>query len=223
MVLQSKIPASVRGEIVKAASMVAKGNITSGRITKNLDLMKPGDIIGFSGNSLLSAAINLATYGLPFWGISHVGIIGNQGFRKVLFESTMQSDLRCLVQGRVTSGVQAHSIPAAIEEYDGKVWYYPLVRELTEVRRALMNSFLMEHIGTNYDAVGAFRSAGRGFSWIESMFRDEDLSSLFCSEYCAAAHFRAGIQAGSASKWNPNKFVRHERRRGILGHPWRIK
>ena len=40
---------------------------------------KAGDIIGFSGDSWLSVGINLATYGIPFWSLSHVGILGDGG------------------------------------------------------------------------------------------------------------------------------------------------
>ena len=38
-------------------------------------MRKPGDLIGFSGDSPVSDAINLGTFGLPRWGISHVGIM----------------------------------------------------------------------------------------------------------------------------------------------------
>ena len=41
------------------------------------DEIKAGDIIGFSGDSWISALVNVATYGIPFWGLSHVGILGH--------------------------------------------------------------------------------------------------------------------------------------------------
>ena len=41
------------------------------------EAIKAGDIVGFSGPSWISAGINIATYGIPLWGISHVGIMAN--------------------------------------------------------------------------------------------------------------------------------------------------
>jgi len=38
--------------------------------------VRPGDLIGFSGESFISDFINVVTYGVPRWGISHVGIMG---------------------------------------------------------------------------------------------------------------------------------------------------
>ena len=43
------------------------------------DEIKAGDIIGFSGDSWISTLVNIATYGIPFWGLSHVGIMGRRG------------------------------------------------------------------------------------------------------------------------------------------------
>ena len=41
-----------------------------------VDLVQPGDILGFSGRGLISDMINVFTYGLPRWSLTHVGIIG---------------------------------------------------------------------------------------------------------------------------------------------------
>ena len=49
--------------------------------------MKAGDILAFSGHSLTSAFINVVSYGIPFWSVSHVGIIGEHEGRLLLFES----------------------------------------------------------------------------------------------------------------------------------------
>lgn len=37
---------------------------------------QPGDFLGFSERSLRGIIVNLATWGIPFVGLSHVGIIG---------------------------------------------------------------------------------------------------------------------------------------------------
>lgn len=187
-------------------------------------LVRPGDIIGFSGDSWLSAGINLATYGIPFWGLSHVGIVGKFKGLHVIFESTSLSDMPCMVQEKKTSGTQAHSAWGCISAYRGKVWHYPLWRPLSNVESLGLTAFLLEYIGTNYDFIGAFRAGGKIWSWLESKLRQEDLTSLFCSELCVAAHRHVRIfKVNSASHWNPNRFVREERQRGILMKPRRIK
>ena len=185
---------------------------------------KTGDIVGFSGDCWLSAGINLATYGIPFFSLSHVGIVGEHRGELLLFESTEQNSLPCVIQGKPVSGAQAHRLDKCIEAYGGKAWLYPLYRPLYAYERKRLYTFLHKYIGMDYDAIGAFRSAGVGWSWLESRLRREDLSSLFCSELCAAAHANIGIfRTDHVSRWNPNRLVRTERRQGILLKPWRLK
>lgn len=185
---------------------------------------KHGDIIGFSGRSLCSTIINIGTYGVPLLGISHVGIIGSYDKRLVMFESMMNTDMKCLVQGKMVQGTQAHDIEESIRKYRGKVWHYPLYRFLPPQKRNQLNGFLLEHIGTDYDSIGAIRAGGVLFSWFESKIRRQDLSKIFCSEYCAAAHQRIEVLGTNhASKWNPNRLVRVERRLGVLRQPVRLK
>jgi len=64
--------------------------------------IKAGDIIGFSGDSWISTLVNIATYGIPFWGLSHVGIMGRaDDGRLMLFESTQLDGLPCEITGEV--------------------------------------------------------------------------------------------------------------------------
>lgn len=188
-------------------------------------VLKPGDIIGFSGECLASDFINVVTYGIPRWSISHVGIMGEASDgRLLLFESTTVDGLPCEITGKHFSGTQAHQLEAVSESYPGKVWHYPLYRSLYENERQRLTQFLMETIHTPYDEMGAFRSGGVGLSWIESLFREQDLTKIFCSEWCVAAHTAIGIfRTDNVSRWNPNRFVRTERRQGILLKPRRMK
>ncbi len=187
--------------------------------------IKPGDIIGFSGDSLYSDLINIATYGLPRWGISHVGIMGEASDgRLLLFESTEHDNLPCEITGVPFFGTQAHHLDVIKERYQGKLWHYPLYRSLYENEKQRLTQFLMNTIHTPYDEMGAFRSGGEGLSWIESLFREQDLSKIFCSEWCCAAHTAIGIfRTDNVSRWNPNRFVRTERRQGTLLKPRRLK
>jgi hypothetical protein len=188
--------------------------------------VKAGDIIGFSGRSWVSAAINIATYGIPLWGISHVGILANCPDGKLrLFESTtLDGDIPCEITGKPICGTQAHALDFILGHYDGKAYHYPLYRPLYPNEDERLTEFLIDTIGVPYDMLGAFRSAGVGLSWIESLFREQDLTSIFCSEMVAAAYATVGLFAtDNVSRWNPNRLVRRLRRAGILLRPRRLK
>ena len=185
---------------------------------------KAGDILGFSGHALLSAWINLMTYGIPFWGLSHCGIIAEHQGQLVLFESCAETPDPCIVQEKLVSGSQAHDIDRAVASYPGKVWHYPLYRKLYDFESKRLSKFLRGSLGMPYDTIGAFRATGVGFSTLESMLRPADLSSLFCSEWCCAAHSDIGVfPTDHSGRYSPNRFVRTERRHGILLKPTRLK
>lgn len=186
--------------------------------------LSPGDIIGFSGDAIVSLAINVLTYGMPLWSISHVGIIGEHEDKLLCFESKTTDHTPCEVTGKCIRGSQAHSLDHLIKTYRGKMWHYPLYRKLFNHERYRLYKFLHATIGLSYDNIGAFRAGGLGFSWFESQLREADLHSLFCSEWCAAAHAEIGLFAtDNVSRWSPNLLCRTERRMGILKKPRRIK
>jgi len=188
--------------------------------------IKAGDVVGFSGYNWISAAVNIATYGIPFFALSHVGLIANCPDGKLrLFESTTLDDnIPCEITGKSICGTQAHALDFIVQRYCGKVWHYPLYRSLYPQEDERLTEFLMETIGTPYDAMGAFRSAGVGLSRIESLFREQDLTSIFCSEWVAAAYTTVGLFAtDNVSRWSPNRLVRRLRRAEILLKPRRLK
>jgi hypothetical protein len=188
--------------------------------------IKAGDIIGYSGRGWISAAVNIGTYGIPLLGLSHVGIMGHApDGRLLVFESTsLDGDVPCAITGKPIVGTQAHPLDEMLKRYNGKAWHYPLYRPLYENEDRRLTDFLMDTIGTPYDAMGAFRSAGVGLSWIESLFRPSDLRTIFCSEWCAAAYAMIGIHAtDNVSRWNPNRLCRHLRWHRILCKPKRLK
>ena len=185
---------------------------------------RPGDLIGFSGSAWTSAFIQLVTYGIPGWSLSHVAIIGEHDSKNLLFESDENPKLPCAIRGTIAKGVQAHSIQEKIASYPGKVWHYSLSRELYSFEQARLNGFLLSKIGDGYDKIGAIRAGGLGFSWVESCFHEENLNSLFCSEYCAAAHREIGLfPTDNVGRWSPNRLCRKERRMGLLLKPRRLK
>jgi hypothetical protein len=190
----------------------------------DLPQVKCGDLFGFSGHNLISATINLATYGVPYWSLSHVAIVGPWQGRPVLFESTTLDDLPDLMTGKRVEGVQAHDIDARIKSYAGRVWHYPLTRPLFSHEYLRLQAFLYAQAGKKYDEVGAFRAGGLGWSALENLLHPAAKNALFCSEYCAAAHNQIGIfPTAYAARWSPNHLKRAERRMGLLTRPTRRK
>ena len=189
------------------------------------DAIKAGDIIGFSGDNWISALVNVATYGIPFWSLSHCGIMAHAADgRLMLFESTQLDDLPCEITGEVFHGTQAHELEHVVRVYKGKVWHYPLFRSLYRAEDERLTEFLMGTLHTPYDQMGAMRSAGVGLSWVESLLHHDNLNSIFCSEWCCAAHTYIGVfRTDNVSRWNPNRFVRTERRIHVLRNPVRLK
>ncbi len=190
--------------------------------------IKSGDIVGFSGNHPLSLLINVLSYGVPFWGISHMGIVARDslspGGRRLLWESTTLGEEKCEIRDEVFAGTQAHGLFDTIANYDGKVYHYPLHRRLYAHEKERLTAFLTGTVGTPYDQIGAIRSGGFGYSIMESLFRKQNLASIFCSEWCAAALSTVGVfQTANASRWNPNRLIRKLRWSGILRPARRIK
>jgi hypothetical protein len=186
--------------------------------------IKTGDVISFSGFGRQSVFINLVTFGIPYWFASHVGIIGEYEGEQLLFESTTLSNIPCVVQDKPFKGVQAVRLADRVRTYKGRVYHYPIYRPLFGFESERLNTFLLEKVGTPYDMCGGMRSATHGVSWLESRFKGEDLNFIFCSELVAAAHARIGLlQTTSASRWNPNRLIRYERRTGILRRSRRLR
>ena len=184
-------------------------------------LFGPGDLIGFSGRGLVSDLINLATYGIPRYDLSHVAIVETP---ELLIESTTLDSEPCAIQHRCVRGVQAHEISRRVADYDGKVFHYPLSYPLNHYQKTMLLTYLNSLLGTSYDEIGALRAAGAGFSWVESRLHPANLHSIFCSELCAAAHREVGVfRTGNAARWSPNFLVRTERRQGILQSARRLK
>lgn len=184
-----------------------------------------GSIIGFSGClDPVANTINLFTGGLPGIGVHHVGIILNHDGEPWLYESTTNKNRpTCGITGKLTKGVQAHPL-AQIQELDeATIWHYPLRRALYEHEEKRLGHFLGSKIGLPYDMAGAIRSGGIVFGLAEMFLHPENLSSLFCSEFCAASLIDTGIMdSADASRWNPNKLTRFLRRSGKCSKPLRL-
>lgn len=189
--------------------------------SKQLIDLKPGDLIGFSGYNLESYLINLATYGLPAYGLSHLGIVSEWRNELLIFESTTGSATPCVIQQAYVQGTQAQRLASHVLHYRGAIWHYPLVKPLRWSEGKRLTQFLLKTIGRPYDTEGARRSGGKLLSYL---LRRESLEALFCSEWVAAAHRHIErFDTKVASQWSPNALIREERRRGILDDPIRCK
>lgn len=177
--------------------------------------VKAGDHVGFAGRCLESVAIQLGTYTIPFFGLSHVGLLAHDKNGELLFwESTDEG----------ACGVQAHPFAEVVEKYNGKVWLYPLYRPLYEYEGIRLTEFVEEYEGSPYDRIGAIRSGGLLLALIHGILRQQDLTSLFCSEFIAAADAYLGLfPTTNASRWNPRKLMSRLRRDGIVHKPVRLK
>ena len=184
----------------------------------------PGDTLGFSSWSRLGIGINLCTWGVPFWGLSHVaGIVRLPGeSRLVICESTTTCAEPCLLCGQRHDGVQFHYIPQRIREYRGLVWRYPLKRRMTLHESRRVGAWCMAQHGKGYDYLGAFGARETLAACL--LRKPEDLQSLFCSELWAAALREIGrLDTDNASAWSPNLLCRRLRRRGVVKKPQKIK
>jgi len=180
-----------------------------------LDSAHPGDVIGFSGHSLVSAGVNLCSFGVPLWSLSHVGIVSKcnspgRGLR--LFDSA------------AGFGVRSQPLRAGLELYDGKVWIYRLARPLYLHECARLCSHLDSMLGLPYDTAGALRAGGLLWAAAQGAFRGESLASLFCSEFVAEQLSYIGMfNTTNVSRWSPNHLMRTLRRLGVVHKPERVK
>ena len=175
---------------------------------------KSGDILAFSGRNFLSDIINIGTYGIPRWSVSHVGIVAGGHYT-------------CgdtLIYEALPKGVEVRNVNSIIKQYNGRVWVYPLYRNLYPHEVAVLCESLLSTVGIPYDKEGAGRSAGFLFASIQALFRGQDLSTFFCSELIANKLSEIGIHpVTNASKWNPNRLVRDLRKDKVVCKPIRLK
>lgn len=183
---------------------------------------KPGDVLAFGGNSLLSAAINICTFGLPRVSVSHVAIVVEHEGRLFAVQSLCYAPRECAILERQVVGVQAHYLEDALHD-GGRVYLYPLSRQLYLHERERLRKVAVGCLGRPYDTTGALRAGGWLLATIEGFFRGEDVKSLFCSEFVAHALQQTGVfSTPNASAWSPNSLLRRLRRAGTVAAPLRL-
>ena len=213
-----------------------QGNILAfySKVWYNMGMgFKDGDIIGFSGAHYTSDFINLATYGIPRYSLSHVGILArkNKRCKWLVFEANEDVPWQCAVTHRKHNGVQAHSLDLLLERYSGKMWLYRLNEKHLHKYIGWQGAFgislyhsLVNELGTPYDWMGAKRAGGFIHSALHALFHKQDTSSLFCSELVAMILAEYGIlDTNNVSMWSPNRLMRHLTWNGIYDKAVRLK
>ncbi len=193
--------------------------------------IEDGDIIGFSGSHYISDFINLVTYGIPRYSLSHVGILSRKNKRSkwLVFEANEDVPYPCAITKQKHDGVQAHSLDLLLERYPGKMWLYrlrgPAVCALDDAAHWLpLYQALLNELGTPYDWMGAKRAGGFFHSAIHALLHKQDTSSLFCSELVAMILAEYGVlDTNNVSKWSPNRLMRHLVRKHIYDKAVRLK
>ncbi len=172
----------------------------------------------------MADVINAGSYGIPRYGLSHIGIICEYEGIHYLFESTtLNGDRPCAIRGVPVSGVQAHTVEDFLQR-PGKIWHYPMRTRLYSHQSVRLRLELLELLGREYDLQGALRSGGCFLRILEKTFRIQDISTLFCSEMVAYVLTRIGIaHIINASGQSPNSLVRRTHRQAITGKRNRLK
>ena len=179
-----------------------------------LNSIEPGDIIGFSGRSFTSDAVNLLSFGLPRWGLSHVGICSHHDTRYELQ----------LYDSASGFGVRNQHLFQGIRKYGGRAWLYKLQRPLYTHELSRLAGHTQKDLGKEYDTAGALQAGGKLWAALQGVARGEDLTTFFCSEFVAEQLSYIGVfNTSNASRWNPNHLMRTLRRLGIVQPPVRIK
>ncbi|WP_020398094.1 hypothetical protein [Kordiimonas gwangyangensis] len=160
-------------------------------------LMKPGDVIAFSGKGHFSEIIKMVT----FSEVSHVGVVlqtqiasfaDGRYFNQIIEAATV----------RGFSGVNISRFSERMLEYQGAIWWLPIRKDLRtdeEAHKTFYN-FLFGHAEarTEYDLPQALKSAADKFDDLPfnmngPFYNKEDFARFFCSELVAAGLERAGI------------------------------
>lgn len=144
--------------------------------------MKPGDLVFFWGNDVVSKLIELTTF-----GPSHVGILTNYKGQLLLAESTTLCPHPCIAQNKCVSGVQLHPLADRVRDYPrGRVRLYPLVDDcqLTPAQTTRLEELVTSYLGTTYDYTNAALSATSFIKYLPGL-PYPDKQSLFCSALVA--------------------------------------
>lgn len=162
--------------------------------------LRPGDLIFFWGNDLVSKAIEIVTF-----GPSHVGIMTMYQGQFLLAEATTLCRHKCEAQAKQIRGFQFHRLPDRLTDYPkGQAYAYCLASDcqLTQAQTDQLEQLATGAIGTDYDYFNAGLSATRFLKYLNPY---PDRKSLFCSALVARFYQRLGLLNWSSPEiWSPS-------------------
>jgi len=148
--------------------------------------IQTGDIVLFSGKGFFSEQIRKRSGSK--W--SHVGIAMSlpEYDMKLIFESTIMSNVADIESGLETRGVQVGPLRERIRRYNGEVAIRHLEVERTYGMRMALKNFRNEVVGLPYekDTIELLKAMYDGWGGMNT----EDLTSIFCSELTAEGYQR---------------------------------
>jgi hypothetical protein len=195
------------------------------------------DIVACWGTDRVSRLISAGTsslLGRPRWSPSHVAILARLNpylpAKMAWFESTTLCPHECLLQQRVTSGMQVHWPEERIRDYcsqGGRVELYRLSPcwQLCTSEEKLLSRILTDHMvlrGVHYDMAGAILSGTRIMSRV-GLLPAAAKEHVFCSAvayFCGARFGRLPVNNPAA--WNPGRFLRYALWTGVWRHERRL-
>lgn len=170
-------------------------------------LMRPGDVIAYSGKAEISHIIKWVTRS----GVSHLSIVVQS---KLLYENmtTPADGFLNQVMEATGSGVHFSRLSDHMRFYDGEIWWLPLRADLrSKLDVQAMYDFLLHQEHKAYDVPQAIQAGLDRFEGPlgKLTHAQEDFSRFFCSELVAAALERGKIiDHLNASETTPADLVR---------------
>jgi hypothetical protein len=138
------------------------------------DQMRTGDLLQWSSNSLIGTAIRWRTKSEYSHSSLVIRLKEYEGLERRVF--TAES-----LEG---SGCGLKLLSRRIEEYDGKVWWFPLDPKYNSLRQAIGEA-AFERMGIPYDYESLIKQLIAKVS--------TEAHALFCSEYCYWTYGTAGL------------------------------
>lgn len=199
---------------------------------EELQKLRSGDVIAFSGRSRVSRIIRVGTCS-RYSHVAGVVMVTRETLvslwqakrldaripaetvrnwpdqRLVLFEATTLCTADCLLLGRPVRGVQAHDPATRIADYNGRVYRVPLRDDapFDTDREYAIASYFLTKVGHEYDDWSAVMSATHLLKWLVGS--RQQLNKFFCDELVADALKRVSLfPMGAADKNAPGKFLR---------------
>jgi len=167
--------------------------------------IKTGDLLQWHSHSLLGEMIRRKTRkDRPTHEILF-DIDVNHSTLAVRMTETSSGDLRVFTTEALEKGTVPAFLSVRLQQFDGKVWWYPLKDEW-EAARSVISRRAFDHLGIGYDYFAILKQL---FNFTPKL----DTKNLYCNEYCCVC-WGVDLETAHNPNWLPNL--------GIFKKPVRI-